>query len=550
MGEGLEQDSSRRRRAFKPKTRTGCITCRIRRIKCDEGKPSCHKCTSTGRKCDGYIVATNDRKGQPTKELTPTLNNAVLDPALPQMAVVPFQGTKSEQRAFHYFQQETVPQICGFYRSQFWFQSVLQACHHNPAIRHAAIALGALHEQYGSAAPPTAMTKHREDLIAGGFALQQYNKAIHALVEPAAGTLRKPQQRVDVALITCILFACFDALRGHLGTVFDHIDGGVKILSEIQSKNADSTSNSTLYAPISTLQVLFTRLDIQGSAMLGSRHLGLIPKSNRGPVAENLKIPIIFRGFEEARDLQDSIYRCWHHDFRRSLTNLAELPWFSTEDGNSTFTSEENLRDLRVKYTEKIQDWSDAYERFLVANPEKRNLPTDHMLQLWRVYILMHADLDHAAAIEDDTTWDQYTPRFKEMTSHASAVIASASSITRTKPIFSLDTHIISPLYFAASRCRHPIVRREAIACLFTANRQEGLWESRTIARVATRVMEIEEDGIDILIDGTEIPGWKRISDVHPVLDSDGRRAVIHYNLKPMVDGSGPVTVVKEMMEW
>ncbi len=33
---------------------TGCLTCRIRKVKCDEGKPTCARCTSTGRTCDGY----------------------------------------------------------------------------------------------------------------------------------------------------------------------------------------------------------------------------------------------------------------------------------------------------------------------------------------------------------------------------------------------------------------------------------------------------------------------------------------------------------------
>ncbi|OAQ68010.1 fungal transcriptional regulatory protein [Pochonia chlamydosporia 170] len=37
-----------------PKVRTGCLTCRARRVKCDEGKPGCHRCVSTGRTCKGY----------------------------------------------------------------------------------------------------------------------------------------------------------------------------------------------------------------------------------------------------------------------------------------------------------------------------------------------------------------------------------------------------------------------------------------------------------------------------------------------------------------
>ncbi|KAH8701545.1 hypothetical protein BGW36DRAFT_371084, partial [Talaromyces proteolyticus] len=37
------------------KSRGGCITCKIRRKKCDEMRPSCQRCTGTGRKCDGYL---------------------------------------------------------------------------------------------------------------------------------------------------------------------------------------------------------------------------------------------------------------------------------------------------------------------------------------------------------------------------------------------------------------------------------------------------------------------------------------------------------------
>ncbi|KAJ5970804.1 uncharacterized protein N7479_000722 [Penicillium vulpinum] len=53
---GSEEKSqlSTRRRKWAPKLKSGCITCKIRRIKCDEEKPHCRRCVSTGRKCDGY----------------------------------------------------------------------------------------------------------------------------------------------------------------------------------------------------------------------------------------------------------------------------------------------------------------------------------------------------------------------------------------------------------------------------------------------------------------------------------------------------------------
>ncbi|EEB05643.2 transcription factor Moc3 [Schizosaccharomyces japonicus yFS275] len=40
----------------KRRTKTGCFTCRRRRIKCDEAKPYCMNCTKSNRKCEGYAV--------------------------------------------------------------------------------------------------------------------------------------------------------------------------------------------------------------------------------------------------------------------------------------------------------------------------------------------------------------------------------------------------------------------------------------------------------------------------------------------------------------
>ncbi|KAB8073596.1 hypothetical protein BDV29DRAFT_175216 [Aspergillus leporis] len=44
-----------KRNRWTPKVKPGCITCKIRKVKCDdEQKPYCRRCVSTGRKCDEY----------------------------------------------------------------------------------------------------------------------------------------------------------------------------------------------------------------------------------------------------------------------------------------------------------------------------------------------------------------------------------------------------------------------------------------------------------------------------------------------------------------
>ncbi|KAL5599098.1 hypothetical protein FOVSG1_006910 [Fusarium oxysporum f. sp. vasinfectum] len=52
------------------KVRTGCITCKVRKIKCDETRPCCRRCTNTGRNCDGY--APQGRQPTPAAHLAVT----------------------------------------------------------------------------------------------------------------------------------------------------------------------------------------------------------------------------------------------------------------------------------------------------------------------------------------------------------------------------------------------------------------------------------------------------------------------------------------------
>lgn len=85
---------------------------------------------------------------------------------------------------------------------------MLQVYHHEPAIRHAVIALGSLHERFE--AQDRSVAGSNLDVVQGGFALEQYNHAIRQLIDPTTGS--KPPA-IDVCLISCILFACFEVCQ-------------------------------------------------------------------------------------------------------------------------------------------------------------------------------------------------------------------------------------------------------------------------------------------------------------------------------------------------
>ncbi|KAJ3490519.1 hypothetical protein NLG97_g5765 [Lecanicillium saksenae] len=51
-----------RQKKWAVKVKTGCLTCRTRRVKCDEAKPACQRCLKSGHKCRGYTVVAQSQK--------------------------------------------------------------------------------------------------------------------------------------------------------------------------------------------------------------------------------------------------------------------------------------------------------------------------------------------------------------------------------------------------------------------------------------------------------------------------------------------------------
>lgn len=169
----------------------------VRRVKCDEARPECLRCISTQRVCDGYLpldphVGSGAHPGASSIGI-PTSTSAAIT-AGPSIDI--HHACETSRRSFSFFIRRTSSQLAGFFGSEFWERLVPQAAHHESAIRHAVVAIGSLHEQ---------KTVGRDSGVR--FALEQYNLAIRALLAPLS---QNKEQGVDICLMTCILFACFE----------------------------------------------------------------------------------------------------------------------------------------------------------------------------------------------------------------------------------------------------------------------------------------------------------------------------------------------------
>ncbi|KAJ5280058.1 hypothetical protein N7478_005430 [Penicillium angulare] len=61
------------------------------------------------------------------------------------------------------------------------------------------------------------------------------------------------------------------------------------------------------------------------------------------------------------------------------------------------------------------------------------------------------------------------------------------------QPAFVLESGISPALYLVARKCRHPVLRRRAIAALGQCAGQEGGWNTKQLFAIAKRNMELEE---------------------------------------------------------
>ncbi|KAI1000064.1 hypothetical protein K3495_g8134 [Podosphaera aphanis] len=296
-------NSTRQTRASRPKVKTGCNNCKLRRIKCDETRPQCLKCVKANRQCGGYPVSkrpadlalppiapapsprnnsnigltysshsiipqrsripvTQDRSYQARNMALPPEESVIFYPSLLTAQVGGSSFDQLESQYFQVFRTHTANELSGFFDSDFWTHSVLIESHSEAYVRHAVIALGALYKTLDNAVEsrrnnsPGSSTRIVNHYT---YALQQYGKAIRRLRESLA---TKNLQAHRTMLISIIIFICIQSFTGDHSDAIGHIQTGLKLLEEWGPSSHEPE-----------LVQIFTRLSIQAKSYDMAFHL-------------------------------------------------------------------------------------------------------------------------------------------------------------------------------------------------------------------------------------------------------------------------------------
>lgn len=497
-----QEQRPKRTRASKPKVRSGCLTCKIRRIKCDELKPACQRCTSTGRKCDGYPVI--DAREASTPPVQARLQTPTPEPCLEMV-----RGTPQELRGLEFFHRRTSLGLGSFFDADVWMRLVPQMGHAEPAIKHAIIAIGSLHQ-----------ARERETQVAGikmvsgwhgsgtsllpaheggekhsdSFATVQYNKAIMHL----SNNLRTSAGSVDLALMTCLLFICIEFLRGDAEPAMKHFYGGMSIALNALGRDRQSTPAPTIRRIEKYILPFFNRLELPAGLM------GLkLPW--KYPVQLDEAVPEHFVDMTEVRD---------------SLVHIMNIGMHFSNDVKARKRSHTILPDDIVKQNAILQQvdvWQSRLESLLLSGDftAKEQVAT----KVLRLHHIITKIWVSGCTAADESVYDAFVDDFQTAIQLGEAVhkVTAAKSDDREYPMtFLLDIESVSPLYIIATKCRHPQIRRRAIQLLRSSSKREGLWDSSAGADVAERVM-IYEEATFTRLGGTEWPPKERMLNIDDI---------------------------------
>lgn len=141
----------------------------------------------------------------------------------------------------------------------------------------------------------------------------------------------------------------------------------------------------------------------------------------------------------------------------------------------------------------------------------------------------------------DESIFDRFTPLFANIVDLVERIQA------KRMPTFSADISTVAILYYAGAKCRHPIIRRKAVALLGDSPRREGIWDSKGAASVLKQALALEERMANCSInDETDLSKSARLRGFCIDLDGESDQWGIQY--KYLTSSDELVSSLENMM--
>lgn len=391
-------------------------------------------------------------------------------------------------RALEYFCVKTAPGMGMHFDADFWKRFVIPASMAEPALRHAMVAVGIFAErlEYDGvnktslavaphSIPPLAPVRRRGSSDSDLTALSNYNKSIGLLTKIVSSSA----QTTDVVLLACVLFVCVEFLRGDDVAAFRHFRGGMTIIMDLVSRKQSLTDSRLMLDRVrSSILPAFNRLEML-SALFGNG--ASWPYS----VALADSVPAKFSGVGEARDSMV-------HLMNISLRFVQRIQMLEYELCAIPLSACDEQAEL-LRYLDLWRSRFSVFQSSQVETLTGDDLYAANVLEIQRTVATTWVS---TVMSPYQCSHDAHVPAYTAAVVLAEQIYGTGSmriQHARRANTFLLEVEVVGPLYWICVKCRHPAVRRRAIAVLRSMHHREGMWCSDIAAVVADRVVAVEE---------------------------------------------------------
>ncbi|PNP76662.1 hypothetical protein FNYG_10081 [Fusarium nygamai] len=497
-------------RLSKPKVRTGCLTCKTRRVKCDEGKPTCARCIRGDFVCDGYET-------QPTKHEVVLVPPAQVLPVkfLP-LAPSTLPGLDGHSVPYlDAFRYHVAPELSGSFYMDFCEGTILTGVHQDDSIRQLVLALGALTLAIADDARDTKQTiaqakpsplkvwgpssvKNRNHAAS----LKHYLKGVQGLRE----RLKLDPAHVSVRTMTVmtILMALFEILQGNHRSVDSILKSVTALLNEHLARERSTEGSKDEITSVQHTFLCFSMMCQYSRQIISA--IPIYMQINTVSATE----PPVF-----GVDLPKSLLGRWR------LFNSAMMAYIGQAHGVVAMKDTEFIKSFhqrgRILYKQALS-WREVIRAYLKSDLDEDHL---HRLKLLEIHcIISEIHLD-CILIPCDLSYDRYEETFKTLLDDCTAWLKQQVRNGVPRHI-TLGEGILVPLSGIARLCRVHNVRMEALHLIQSITWQEGAWDPQFLALGELGTVVMEERGRE---ESGYIPAssrWLWVSNVDGEKEDDG----------------------------
>lgn len=204
-------------------------THRTRKVKCDEGKPSCRKCVSTGRVCDGYESVFRHHPALPVQGALPSRRHETATSKVPASCTAIRVSASEIELLARNLSTKTLFDVKLDYDAEA--KQLIIASLTNSQVRNAILSLRAVRGHLESEGHVAAALVASSDGYEYG--VTQYCKAMGEL----ARGLRLPSfESTRSALLCCQVFMGIEQARANFIAMTQHIIRGLAIMHESRAR--------------------------------------------------------------------------------------------------------------------------------------------------------------------------------------------------------------------------------------------------------------------------------------------------------------------------